>query len=109
MQTPKRGIKSVHQLKPGRKDLTMQHIGGGSSLDDSDTEILSVLRRSLFSWVRTIADSLGILASTGYLPLVEKIGFKNYLLYRVPHILTPEPRRKRVELAGELLALFKRQ
>jgi hypothetical protein len=49
--------------------------------------------------VRTIADSLEIPASTVYFHLVEKIGFKNYLLRGVPHLLTDELRLKRAELA----------
>jgi hypothetical protein len=78
----------LHQLKLGRTDLTTPHVGGRRYLDDIDAEILSVLWISPFSSVRTIADSLGIPASTVYLPLVEKIGFKNYVLRWVPHMLT---------------------
>jgi hypothetical protein len=70
----------LHQLKLGRTDLTTQHVGGRPYLDDTDAEILSVLRISLFSLVRTIADSLDIPASTGDLYLVEKIGLKNHFL-----------------------------
>jgi hypothetical protein len=29
----------LHRLRPGRKDLTIQHIGGRPPLDDTDTEI----------------------------------------------------------------------
>jgi hypothetical protein len=56
----------LHQLRLGRIDLTTQHAGGRPPLDDIDTELLSVLSPSPFSWVRTIADSLGIPESTGY-------------------------------------------
>jgi hypothetical protein len=40
-----------HQLKLGRTDLTTQYVGGRPYLDDTDAEILSVLRISPFSWV----------------------------------------------------------
>jgi hypothetical protein len=99
----------LHQLKLGRTDLTTQHVGGRSYLDYTDAEILSVLRISPFSSMRTIADSLGVPASTVYLHLVEKIGFKNYFLRWVPHILTEELRQKRVELARQLLELLESQ
>jgi hypothetical protein len=98
-----------HQLKLGRTDLTTQHIRGKPYLDDTDAEILSVLRMSPFSSVRTIADSLGISASTVYLHLVENIGFKNYFLRWVPHMLTEKLRQKRVELSRQLLELLKSQ
>jgi hypothetical protein len=78
----------LHQLKLGRTNLTTQHVGGRPYLDDTDAEILLVLRISPFSSVRTIADSLGIPASPVDLHLVEKIGFKNYFLRWVPHMLT---------------------
>jgi hypothetical protein len=83
----------LHQLKLGKADLTTQHVGGIPYLRDTDPEILSVFRISPFSSVRTITDSLGIPASTVYLHLVEKIGFNNYFLRWVRHILTEELRR----------------
>jgi hypothetical protein len=99
----------LHQLKLGRTDLTTQHVGGRPYLDDTDAEILSVLRISPFSSVRTIADSLAIPASTMYLHLVEKIAFKNYFLRWVEHMLTDELRQKRVELSRQLLELLESQ
>jgi hypothetical protein len=64
---PRSSIKYwLHQLKLRRKDLTTQRVGGRSPLHDTDTEILSVLRVSQFSLVRTIADSLSNPASTVY-------------------------------------------
>jgi hypothetical protein len=78
----------LQQLQLGRTDFTTQHVGGRPDLDDTDVEILSVLRISPFSSVRTIADSLGIPISMVYLHLVEKIGFKNDFLRWVPHMLT---------------------
>jgi hypothetical protein len=99
----------LHQLNLGRTDLTTQRVGGIPYLDDTDAEILSLLRISPFSSVRTIADSLSIPASTVYLPLVEKIGFKNYFLRWVPPMLTEELRQKRVELARQLLELLESQ
>jgi hypothetical protein len=78
-------------------------------LDDTDAKILSVLGISPFSSVRTIADSLGIPVSTVYLHVVEKIGFKNYFLRWVPHMLTEELRQKRVELSRQLLELLESQ
>jgi hypothetical protein len=85
----------LHQLRVGRPDLA-----------NTDAEILAILRRSSFSSVQIIADSLGIPASPVYFHLVEKIGFKKYLLRWVPHLLTDEPRLKRVELARQLLELL---
>jgi hypothetical protein len=96
----------LHRFKLGRKDLTTQHMGGRLTLDDTDAEMLSIRRRSPFSSVRTIADSLGIPASRVYFHLVEKIGFKNDLLYWVAHTLTDELRQERVELARQLLELL---
>jgi hypothetical protein len=98
-----------HQLKLGRTDLTTQHVGGRPYLDDTDAEILSALRISPFSSVRTIADSLNILESPVYLHLVEKIGFKNYFLRCVPRMLTEELRQKRVQLSRQLLELLQSQ
>jgi hypothetical protein len=91
----------LYQLTRGRKNMTTQHMGRRPTLDDTDAEILSIHRRSPFPSVRTIADSLDIPASTVYFHLVEKIGFKNYLLRWVSHLLTDEPALKRVELARE--------
>jgi hypothetical protein len=99
----------LHQLKLGRTDLTTQHVGGRLYLDNTDAEILSELRISPFSLVRTIADSLSIPASTVYLHLVEKIGFKNSFLCWVPHMLTEELPQKRVELSRQLLRLLESQ
>jgi hypothetical protein len=99
----------LHQLKLGRTDLTTQHVGGRPYLDDTDAEILSVLGISPFSSVRTIAGSLGIPASTVYLHLVEKIGFNNYFLRWVPHMLTQELPQKRVELSRQRLELLESQ
>jgi hypothetical protein len=41
--------------------------------------------------------------------LVEKIGFRNSFLRWVPPVLADELRRKRVELAGQLLELVESQ
>jgi hypothetical protein len=82
----------IHQIKLGRIDLTNQHSAGRSPLDDIDAEILVALRKFPFSSVRTIGDSLGIPASIVYSHLVERIGFKNYILQWVPHMLTVELR-----------------
>jgi hypothetical protein len=60
------------QLRLGRKDLTTQHMGGRPTLDETDTEIPSVLRISLFPWVRRIANSPGIPASMVFLALRRK-------------------------------------
>jgi hypothetical protein len=46
---------------------------------------------------------------TVYFHLVEKNGFKNYLLRWVPPLLTDEGRLKRVELARQLLELLEDQ
>jgi hypothetical protein len=89
----------IHQIKLGRIDLTNQHSGGRPTLDDIDAEILAALRKFPFSSVPTIGDSLGIPASTVYSHLVERIGFKNYILRWVPHMWTGELREKRVQLS----------
>jgi hypothetical protein len=59
--------------------------------------------------VRTIGESLGIAPSTGYSRLVETLGFKNYILRWIPHILTAELRQKRVEFARQLLEVLENQ
>jgi hypothetical protein len=100
---------SIHQIKLGRIDLTSQHSGGQPMLDDLDAEILSALRTFPFSSVRTIDDSRGMPASIVYSHLVERIGFKNYLLRWVPHMLTMELRQKRVQLSTELLEVLENQ
>jgi hypothetical protein len=84
----------LHELRLGRKDLTTQHVGGRPPFDDTDPETLSILWTSRFSSVRTIAEFMGIPASTGYWHLVEKNAFKNYLLRWAPHVLTDELREK---------------
>jgi hypothetical protein len=66
----------LHPLRLGRKDLTTQHMGGRPTLGNTNNGILSILRGSLFSSVRAIADSLGILASTVYFHLVKRLGSK---------------------------------
>jgi hypothetical protein len=99
----------LHQLRMRRKDFTTQHVGGRPSFDDTDTDFPSVLRISPFSLARTIADSLGIPASTVYWHLVEKIVFKNSLFRWVPHTLTDELGQKRIELAGQSLELLESQ
>jgi hypothetical protein len=80
-----------------------------TTLDDIDAEILEALRKFPFSSVRTIGDSLGIPASTVDSHLVERIGFKNYILRWVPHMLTVELREKRVQLSTQLLQLLESQ
>jgi hypothetical protein len=107
---PRLSIKyCLHSLRLGRKDLTTQHVGGRPLLDDIDPEILSVLRISPFSSVRTIADSVGISVSTGYFHLVEKTGFNNYPLRWVPALVTDELRLKEVEFARRFLELLEEQ
>jgi hypothetical protein len=96
----------LHEHRLGRKDVTTWDANGRPPPDDTDTDILLTLRRSPFSWVRTIAGSLSIPASTGYWHFVEKIGFQNYFLRRVPHALTDELRHKRSKLAGQFLELL---
>jgi hypothetical protein len=99
----------VHQIKLGRTDLTTQHIGERPTLDVIDAEIVSALRKLAFSSTRTISDSLGIPASTVYSHLVERIGFKNYLLRWIPHMLTADVRQKRVELSKQLFPVLESQ
>jgi hypothetical protein len=45
-------------------DVNVKDLGGQPLLGDADAEILSVLGKLRFSSVWTIADSLGVLAST---------------------------------------------
>jgi hypothetical protein len=91
----------LHQLRLGRNNLTTQHMGGRSTLNDTDAEILSIPRKSPFSSVRAIADCLGIPVSTAYFHLVEKIEFENDIHRCVPLLLTHEVPLKRVELARQ--------
>jgi hypothetical protein len=84
-------------------------MGRRPTLDDTNAELLSILWRSPFSSVRTIAGSLGIPVSAVYFHWVEKIGFKSSLLRCVPHLLTDELRLKRVELARYSLELLEDQ
>jgi hypothetical protein len=99
----------LHEIKLGRTDLGTQHAGGRPPLNDTDPEILSLLRKYPFSLVRTIADSLEIPASTVYFHLVEKIGLKNLLLRWVSHMSTSKLRQKRIELSSQLPRMLESQ
>jgi hypothetical protein len=99
----------LHQIKLGRTDLQTQHVCGPPPLDGVDVEILSLLRESPFSSVRTIAGFLNIPLSTIYSHLVEKIGLKNFLLCWVPHTPAGQLRQKRVKLAGQILQVLEGQ
>jgi DNA-binding transcriptional MerR regulator len=96
----------LQQIKLRRTDLPTQHVGGRPSLKDNNIEILSFLRKCPFPSVRTIADSLKIPASRLYCHLVERIGFKNFLVRWVPHTLASELRQKRVELSSQLVRVL---
>jgi chorismate mutase len=98
-----------HQIKLRKTNLRTQHAGGRPPLDDIDAEILSLLRKYRFSLVQTIAESPEILGSTIYSHLVEKIGFKPFLLRWVPHRLTSKLQQKRVELSSQLLRVLESQ
>jgi hypothetical protein len=65
----------LHQIKLGRTDLQTHHVGGRPPLEDNDAELIFVLRKFLFSSVRTIAESWNIHASTISDHLVEKTNF----------------------------------
>jgi hypothetical protein len=54
-----------HQLRLGRKDLTIHHLSGRPTLDDTDAEISSMFRISPFSAPRS--------ASAGIQTLSEKV------------------------------------
>jgi hypothetical protein len=99
----------LRQLKLGRTDLKTRHVGGRPPLGDIDTEIFSLLRKYPFASIRVIAEALAVSASTVYSHLIERIGFKNDLLRWIPHVLTDDPRQRRVDLSRELLQLLRSQ
>jgi DNA-binding transcriptional ArsR family regulator len=99
----------IHQVKLRRTDLENVSSSGRQLLDDVDAEIISALRKYPFASVRSIADSTGIAPSTVYSHLVEQLGFRNYILRCLPHILTNQLRQKRVSLATTLLEVLRRQ
>jgi hypothetical protein len=74
----------LHQIKLGRTDLQMQHVGERLTFDEIDPEILSVLQKFPFSSVQTIADSLAIPVSTIHIYLLEKIGLKWFQFIAFP-------------------------
>jgi hypothetical protein len=99
----------MHQLKLGRTDLKRLHVGGRSALDDIDAGIFLLLCKLAFPSIRIIAEALAISASTGYSHLIERMRFNNYLLRWIPHVLTEELWKKRVDLSKELLQLLESQ
>jgi hypothetical protein len=74
-----------HQVKVGRTDPRRQHAGARPPFDDINAEILSLPRKYPFSSVLTIAESLGIPASTIYSYLIEKISFKFFTSWSSPY------------------------
>jgi hypothetical protein len=54
------------QLKLGRTDLKMMHVGERPALDDSAAEMFSLLCKSPFDSIRIITEALAIPASTVY-------------------------------------------
>jgi hypothetical protein len=99
----------LHQIKPGRTDLRTQHTGGWLPLDEIDAGILAFLRKSPFSSVRTIAESLEIPVSTIYSHSVHKVGLKIFFLLWVPYTVTSGLQQKRVELSSQLLRVLESQ
>jgi hypothetical protein len=103
----RRSIKySLHRVKLSRSDLQRRHTGGRPPLDDVDAEILSFLRKLLFSSVPTTDDSLNVAVSTIDSRLVKTIGLEIVLLYWAPQMLTAELPQKRDGRAGQLLRVL---
>jgi hypothetical protein len=73
-----------HQIKLGRTNIRTQHAGGRPPVDDNDAEMLLLLRKYLFSSVRTIGDSQEIPVSIVDSHLVKKIRFKIFYFVEFP-------------------------
>jgi hypothetical protein len=99
----------MDQLKVGRTNLKTLDVGGRPALNDIDAEIFSLLRKYPFASICIIAEALAIPASTVYSHLIERMRFRNYLLRWIPHVLTEELRKKRVDLSKESLQLLESQ
>jgi hypothetical protein len=74
----------LHRVKFGRTNIRTQHAGGRPPVDDIDAEMLSLLRKCLFSSVRTIGESLEIPVSTIDSYLVKKSGLKIFYFVEFP-------------------------
>jgi histone-lysine N-methyltransferase SETMAR len=98
---------SVKEFRCGRDDIVDQTRPGRSPIDNLDGDILCVLQYGPFATVRSIAEEVDISHETVHRRLTESLGLRPRLLEWVPHFLTPNLKRKRVELAKELLDILR--
>jgi transposase len=75
---------------------------GRPPLDHIDSEILEELSKNPFYSCRSLAEALNVTVSTVWTRLHESLGFTSICLRCVPHTLTDDLRRRRVDVAKEL-------
>ena len=71
-----------------------------------DIRILEVLDKEPYASIRQIAKITGIPNTTVYRHLIEILGYQNKLLKWVPHILTVEIKKQRVDKSMQLLKIL---
>jgi hypothetical protein len=91
------------------RDATPFEAATSPHIDKSDEAILRALEESAFSSVRQLSRATHLLKTTIYRRLSEKLGFPARHLRWVPHILSDNPKAKRVQCSQSLLMILRAQ
>jgi transposase len=94
------------ELERGREDLRDAPRTGRPPLEDIDDPILDLVNKYPFESVRSIAQTLGLAASTVLRHLTGNLGYHSFHLRCVPHLMTPEIRENRKQTASEMLPIL---
>jgi hypothetical protein len=94
----------IMEARRGREDLHDEHRAGRPPLDYIDTAILRIIGKSPFESARSIAYMLKISYSAVLHHLHEVLGFKSFHLRWVSHLLTNDLRKKRQDVAREMIS-----
>jgi transposase len=93
----------VQEFKGRRDDIVDQPRPGRPPLDNLDADIHCLLRDSPFAPVRSIAEEVGVSHEMAQRRLPESLQLRPCFLKWLPHFLTSDLKRKRVEHATEPL------
>jgi hypothetical protein len=78
----------ITEIRAGRQDRHDEIRIGKPLLDDFDTKILAILKKSPFESSHSISETLGVARSTVLLHLHDSVSFKSFHLHWVPYVWT---------------------